>query len=172
MNAHGLSAKHKSYTLGRYSQFPLHWNIVSTISVIVARTSCGWSFTGATQPGRCYNPEAMRGASCLKIHHTRNVQTQRKSTAHMFDIRTAKSFLSVCQQCYFIFRSTELKGYTITTTNNNNNNNTLTVWSSDPLMTFSCMLNTAELTAFECPWNTLTEWMGGARKSHSLIWCW
>jgi len=49
-------------------------------------------------------------------------------------------------------------------------NSTFTVWSSEPLTTFSCMLNTAELTAFECPWNTLTEWMGGARKSHNL-WC-
>ena len=36
-------------------------------------------------------------------------------------------------------------------------------------MTFSFMLNTAELTALECPWNTLTEWMGGARKSHNLV---
>ena len=36
-------------------------------------------------------------------------------------------------------------------------------------MTFSFMLNTAELTALECPWNTFTEWMGGARKSHNLV---
>ena len=60
MNAHGLPAKQKFYTLGRYSQFLLRWNIVSTISVIVARTSCGWSFAGATQPGIRCNPEAMR----------------------------------------------------------------------------------------------------------------
>ena len=31
------------------------------------------------------------------------------------------------------------------------------------------MLNTAELTPFECPWNTLTEWMGGAQESHNLV---
>ena len=36
-------------------------------------------------------------------------------------------------------------------------------------MTFSFMLNTAELTALECPWNTFTEWMGGVRKSHNLV---
>ena len=34
-------------------------------------------------------------------------------------------------------------------------------------MTFSFMLNTAELTALECPWNTFTELMGGAQKSHN-----
>ncbi len=45
---------------------------------------------------------------------------------------------------------------------------TLTVWSSDPLTTFSLRLKTAELTDLECPWKTFTEWMGGARKSQSL----
>ena len=44
---------------------------------------------------------------------------------------------------------------------------TFRVWSSEPLTTLSLRLKTAELTAFECPWNTLTEWMGGALKSHS-----
>ena len=35
-------------------------------------------------------------------------------------------------------------------------------------MTFSLRLKVAEFTAFECPWKTFTEWMGGALKSHNL----
>lgn len=45
---------------------------------------------------------------------------------------------------------------------------TLTVRSSLPDTTLSPIVNTADVTVSVCPWNTLTEWMDGSLKSHSL----